>query len=122
LHIYSIFIVYFKPGAPMDLREMGDQAVLAEIGERINRQRLNRNITQVDLARRAGVTRIVVQRLENGHGCNLESLVKVLRSLDLIDQLDSFLPRPGISPVQLAKFRGNERLRASRPGKKQKAG
>ena len=106
----------------MDLREMGDQAVLAEIGERINRQRLNRNITQVDLARRAGVTRIVVQRLENGHGCNLESLIKILRSLDLIDQLDSFLPRPGISPVQLAKLRGNERLRASRSGKKQRAG
>lgn len=106
----------------MDLKDMGDKAVLAEIGDRTNRQRLNRNITQVDLARRAGVTRIVVQRLENGHGCNLESLIKILRSLDLIDQLDAFLPRPGISPVQLAKLKGNERLRASRPGRKRKAG
>ena len=106
----------------MDLKDMGDKAVLVEIGERINRQRLNRNITQVDLARRAGVTRIVVQRLENGHGCNFESLIKILRSLDLIDQLDAFLPRPGISPVQLAKLKGNERLRASHPGRKQRAG
>jgi putative transcriptional regulator len=106
----------------MDLKDMGNKAVLAEIGERISRQRLNQNITQVELARRAGVTRIVVQRLENGLGCNLESLIKILRSLDLIEQLDSFLPEPGISPLQLAKLKGNERLRASRPRKKQKAG
>jgi putative transcriptional regulator len=106
----------------MDFKDMGNKAVLAEIGGRISRRRLNQNISQVELARRAGVTRIVVQRLENGLGCNLESLIKILRSLDLIDQLDSFLPEPGISPIQLAKLKGNERLRASRPGKNQRAG
>lgn len=106
----------------MDLKDMGNKAVLSEIGERISRLRLNRNITQMELAKRAGITRIVVQRLEKGLGCNLESLIKILRALDLIDRLDSFLPEPGISPIQLAKLKGNERIRASLPRKKQRAG
>lgn len=105
----------------MDYKGMSNRAVLTEIGERISRCRLNQNVTQVALARLSGVTRIVVQRLENGLGCNLESLIKILRALDCIDQVDSFLPEPGISPLQLAKLRGNERVRASHPRQK-KAG
>jgi putative transcriptional regulator len=99
----------------MDFKAMSNIAVLKEIGQRISRQRLNRNITQMELAYKAGVTRIVVQRLENGLGCNLESLIRILRPLDCIDQLNSFLPEPGISPLQLAKLKGHERVRASHP-------
>jgi putative transcriptional regulator len=99
----------------MDFKAMNNIAVLKEIGQRISRQRLNRNITQMELAYKAGVTRIVVQRLENGLGCNLESLIRILRPLDCIDQLNSFLPEPGISPLQLAKLKGHERVRASHP-------
>jgi putative transcriptional regulator len=107
----------------MDFKGMSNPAILSEIGARISRQRLNQNITQMELAQRAGVTRIVVQRLENGYGCTLDSLVRILRSLDLIDQLDAFLPEPGISPIQLAKLKGTERVRASHPrGKHQGIG
>ena len=94
---------------------MSNKAILLEIGDRINRMRLNRNITQMDLARLSGVTRIVVQRLESGQGCTLESFVQIVRGLGCLDQLDSFLPQPGISPIQLAKLRGKQRMRASRP-------
>jgi transcriptional regulator with XRE-family HTH domain len=96
----------------MNFRTMSDNSILAELGERVNRQRLNRNITQTDLAGQAGVARIVVQRLEGGRGCTLENLIRLLRTLGLLDQLDAFLPEPGLSPLQLAKFRGRERLRA----------
>ena len=96
----------------MDFRIMSDKAILIELGERVSRQRLNRNITQTDLALQAGVARIVVQRLEGGRGCTLENLIRILRVLELLDELDAFLPEPGLSPLQLAKFRGRERLRA----------
>ncbi len=96
----------------MDFGNVSDKAILSEIGVRVSRQRLNRNITQVDLARRAGVARIVVQRLEGGRGCTLENFVRVLRTLGLLDQLDAFLPETGLSPLQLAKSRGRQRLRA----------
>ena len=97
----------------MNFGTMSDKAILAELGERVNRQRLNRNITQNDLAGQAGVARIVVQRLEGGRGCILENLIRILRALGLLEQLDAFLPEPGLSPLQLAKTRGRERRRAA---------
>lgn len=92
---------------------MSDKAILKILGERVNRQRLNQNITQIELARGAGVARIVVHRLENGLGCKLENLIRILRGLRLLEQLNTFLPEPGISPIQLAKLKGHERQRAS---------
>jgi transcriptional regulator with XRE-family HTH domain len=87
--------------------------VLKEIGTRIRRERLNQNTTQEALARRAGVSRRVVLDLEAGKGCGLNSFIEILRSLRKLDQLDAFLPDPGISPLQLAKLRGRERQRAT---------
>ena len=97
----------------MDFKTMSNKAVLAEIGGRISRQRLNRNITQADLARRAGVSRIVVQRIESGSGSTFENLVRVLRILGLLDNLDVFVPDTGPSPIQLVELRGRERIRAA---------
>lgn len=97
----------------MNLGEMSDKAILAEIGERISRQRLNCNITQNDLAAQAGVARIVVQRVEGGRGCNLENLIRIMRALGILEQLDAVLQAPGLSPLQLARLKGRERLRAA---------
>lgn len=96
----------------MQLDTLSDKAILAEIGERVSRHRLNLNITQAELSLRAGVGRIVVQRLEGGRGCTLENLIRIARVLGVIEQLDTFLPAPGLSPLQLAKLKGRERLRA----------
>ena len=103
----------------MDYPAMSNQAILRVIGERAGQQRLNQDISQTDLANRAGVARIVVQRLESGRGCTLESLIRILRALGLLNQLDAFLPEPGPSPIQLAKLNGRERQRAS--GRRRKA-
>ncbi len=101
----------------MNYQGMNDQAILTTIGERAEQQRLNQNISQTDLAKRAGVARIVVQRLESGRGCTIESLIRILRILGLLNQLDTFLPEPGISPIQLARIKGRERQRSSRARK-----
>jgi putative transcriptional regulator len=92
---------------------MNSYAVLKEIGVRMRRERLNQNLTQETLAGRAGVSRRVILDLEKGKGCGLSSLIEILRALKKLDQLDAFLPDPGISPLQLAKLRGHERQRAS---------
>jgi transcriptional regulator with XRE-family HTH domain len=108
----------------MDFGNMSDKAILSEIGLRVSRQRLNRDITQIDLARRAGVARMVVQRLESGRGCTVENLIRVMRTFGLLDQLDAFLPETGLSPLQLAKSRGRQRLHAfsKRQGRKHEEG
>ncbi len=97
----------------MQFTAMNDKAILIEIGDRINRQRLNRNITQAALASHAGVARTVVQRIEGGQGCTLENLIRILRALGLLDQMDAFLPVPEISPLQLVKLHGRKRQRAT---------
>lgn len=99
----------------MDPTLMSDPAILAELGARVQRYRLNRNITQDDLAAHAGVSRTVVQRLEQGRGCTLKGFVRILRALDLLPQLVEFLPDPGPSPLQLARLAGRTRRRAAGP-------
>ncbi len=97
----------------MDFSIMSDKAILKELGSRVRRQRLNRNITQAELAENAGVGRTVVQKVEQGEECMLSGLIRIMRALSLLDQLDTFLPEPGLSPIQLARLQGRERQRAS---------
>jgi len=105
-----------------NFNELSDLAILEMLGERAKLERLNQNLTQVELARRAGIDRIVLTRLENGKGCTLRSLIRILRSLGKIDHLDMFLPEPGVSPIQLAQLAGRQRREASgkrgRPAKR----
>jgi len=100
-------------GVIMDLYGMSDAAVIEELGKRIQRYRLNRNMTQDELAKKAGLARYSVSQLENGGNFSCLTLIKVLRTLECLEELDAFLPSPGISPLQLAKMQGKTRRRAS---------
>lgn len=92
---------------------MSDQAILAELGQRLQRERLNRDLTQADLAKKAGVSLRALQYLETGCSCTLATLIRILRALGSLANLDGFFPDSGPSPLQLAKLRGKERKRAS---------
>jgi len=97
----------------MNLSAMTDTAIQSMLGERIKVERLNQNRTQMEIARAAGVGIKLVERLENGSGCHLRNLIKILRALGKIDQVDSLLPEPGISPLVLARLAGRQRKGAS---------
>lgn len=97
----------------MSYHKLNDAAVLREIGRRLRRERLNADMTQAELAERVGLSRKTVQNTEDGKNCSLETLVRILRGLDRLGQLDAFLPDPGPSPLQLARMRGKQRQRAS---------
>ena len=89
-------------------------AVLSELGERLARHRLRRNLTQADLAADAGVSKRTLERIEAGNSAQLSSLFNILRALDLLDNADLLVPEPVPSPLQQLKLRGKERQRASR--------
>ena len=105
----------------MKFELLNNQAIRKVIGERVRTERLNQNITQQALARSAGVSRRVVLDLEGGKGCGLSSFIEILRALRKLDQMDALLPDPGISPLQLARWQGKQRQRASgrRTGEKE---
>jgi putative transcriptional regulator len=95
------------------ISELPDSAVLRLLGNRIQQERLNQNLTQMDLAHRATLSRIVITHLEGGKGCTLGNFIRILRSLGKLDQMDLFLPDPGVSPLQLARLKGRTRQEAS---------
>ncbi len=72
---------------------------LAELGRRLAGHRLARNWTQAELAAEAGVGQATVQRAERGHSVQATSLVKLLRALSLLGNLDAAVPEPGVHPI-----------------------
>ncbi len=95
-----------------------DDGALRALGRRLARHRLNRNLTQAEVAAEAGVSTLTVQRIEQGRSSQATNLIRILRALGLLDNLDALVPEPAISPVQQARMRGRIRQRASsRSGK-----
>jgi transcriptional regulator with XRE-family HTH domain len=90
-----------------------DDALLAEIGERLARARLERDLTQATLAKDAGVSRITIARLEAGQPVSSRNLVRVLRVLGLLEALDRLLPTLAPSPIEMVALAGRPRRRAS---------
>ena len=65
------------------------------------------------MAAQAGVSTLTVQRIEQGHSSQAANLIRVLRALGLLDNLDALVPEPAISPIQQARMHGRIRQRAS---------
>lgn len=91
---------------------LSDETVLRELGGRLAQTRLERNISQSRLASEAGVAKTTVERLERGGGIQLESFIRVLRALDLLNRLDVVLSEPLPSPIERLKLQGRQRQRA----------
>lgn len=98
----------------IDTHWKSDQAILSEVGDRLQTWRLHRNLSQDALAREAGVSKRTIERLESGHSVQATNLIRVLRSLELLENLDLLIPEPLPSPIQALKLRGKQRQRASR--------
>jgi putative transcriptional regulator len=92
---------------------MSDDVILQEIGGRIARYRLNRNMTQDALATEAGVSRPTVQRFERGESIQFTKFIRILRALHLLERLLEFIPEEVVSPLQQVKLKGKVRQRAS---------
>lgn len=94
---------------------MSDAALLRELGQRIARLRLERNLSQAQLAEQAGISKRTLERLEAGAAATQLSLfLRVLRQLDLLERLDLLLPEPQPSPIALLERQEGQRKRASR--------
>ena len=106
----------------MITNRMTDDAVLHELGRRLARLRLERNLTQHDLAYEAGVSSRTVSLVETGRSATLGSLVRILRALDSLDALNQMLPPRGPSPIEELERAGKPRQRASRPRKSEDPG
>ena len=95
-----------------DYDQMTDESVLEQLGERLSRYRLDRNLTQAEVATEAGVHKNTVFRLEAGGSTQTKNLVRVLRALGLLDRLDAIVPEPVPSPLKQLEATERQRKRA----------
>jgi len=97
------------------------EALLADLGQRVRDQRIRLGYSQEDLARLANVSTRSIHHLETGGSSTTATLVKVLKAMDVADDLKAIAPLPSVSPM--AALRQNKRAqRVGRPRKKNKEG
>jgi putative transcriptional regulator len=92
----------------------GDDAAALEIGRRLRQARLNRDLSQSDLAAGAGVSELTIRKMEKGELGHSRSLIRVLRALGLLHNADILVPEESVSPIQQSDRSGNSPQRASR--------
>lgn len=94
-----------------------ERDLLATLGARLSRLRLDRNLSQAQAAREAGVSKRTLERIEAGHSTQVANLVRVLRAYGLLANLDVLVPPPLPSPIEQLRA-----LQARRHGQRRRAG
>ena len=85
----------------------------AQLGDQFRATRLRQNLTQAEVADRAGVALNALRALEAGQGARVATLVRVVRALGKREWLTMLHAEPGISPMQMLKS-STPRQRAGR--------
>lgn len=93
---------------------LGVEAVLAELGQRVVRRRLELGLSQEQAAAKAGLGKRTVERLEAGADCQLSTLLRLLRVLGLADGIEGLVPEGTVRPMELLELKGALRQRAPR--------
>ena len=84
----------------------------SEVGARLARLRLRRNMTQQSLSDQAGIGLRTLRRLEAGQPTSLDTFMRVLIALGLGESLLNVLPSQRINPIDRVSGSGAERQRA----------
>ncbi|RPI67371.1 MAG: XRE family transcriptional regulator [Ignavibacteriae bacterium] len=94
---------------------LSDEAVVLEVGQRLEQARIERGLTQAELAEGAGISKRTIERIESGAvAAQLTQLVRISRALGILERWDALIPEPGISPMALLKLQKNRRQRVTK--------
>lgn len=89
--------------------------ILLTVGQRLRLQRLAQGLPQRELAQMAGLSLGTLRKLESSGQCSLETVVRVVQSLGLVDELEHLfvLKRQSIAQMERAEL-ATQRQRAPR--------
>lgn len=87
----------------MDISIKSPEELQRKLGEGTRAVRVSRNLTQQELAAKAGLSHKSVAKLERGEGSAVETLIRVLHALKATDFIENLVSRPTISPMALLK-------------------
>jgi transcriptional regulator with XRE-family HTH domain len=92
-----------------------------ELGERVRKLRLSRNMDQRTTSDKAGVSEKALRNLETGHGSTVETLLRTLKALDFVQGIEMLAPEVTIDPLALlrrSRSRPQQRVRRPRGARK----
>jgi len=93
---------------------MGDTAIVSQLGLFLRQIRLEQNLTQENLAVKAGLSRSAIYEMENGKSAtSLITIVQVLRALEHLDLFNTWTPSEPGSPLMRVKMPDKKGVRAS---------
>ena len=98
--------------------ELSDPVILQRLGGRVRNYRMRMEMAQGELAEKSGVSMGTVVRLERGDTVSVLLLISILRTLGVLENLETLLPELGISPMQMRKMQGKkvQRVRHKKSG------
>ncbi len=101
----------------MKIDELAPQeAVSQELGRRLEQTRKQRSLSQMALARQAGIGVATLRRIEDGQDAQMGSWIKLMRALNQLPAIDALLPEDIRSPMaEVMAEKGRKR-----PGKQSK--
>lgn len=91
----SLFIVYME-----DIYMLSDLQLGKRIGEKLKAIRLKRNITQQSLADASSISLSSLKKIENGEIGTFDSLLRVLRTLGMLESIASLFEEEQMSPSE----------------------
>ena len=96
--------------------ELLENAITAELSARLKDYRISKSYTQKELADKAMISESTLRRFENGQEISLTNFIKLLRVLELSENLDMLLPDQSERP----SFHVNKNTKRKRVRKKNK--
>lgn len=110
LYLYILFYTFARKEQYM-WQEMSNPAILAKIGRRLKDIRIKQNMTQGELAERAGMSILTVANIEKGKPVSILLFLCAIRELGLLENLELLVPETKISPIELKRMQGKKRYR-----------
>jgi len=99
----------------MDWTSLSSSVIVKEIGKRLKEYRLKKRLSQQELAEQAGISLFTVTKIESGKPVSINMLLRVMRVLRLLDNLEFLLPEIGPSPIEMLKLQGKKPKRIRNP-------
>jgi transcriptional regulator with XRE-family HTH domain len=87
-----------------DWNILTEKDIIKTLGNNIKKLRLQKKLTQQDVAVKTGLNRSNISEIERGKNTTLLSFILILRALGSLALLDVFVVEDIISPVQIHKM------------------
>jgi len=107
-------MLYPLEGLMLDFGFATEQEVRLELGRRLRYQRLLKDISQEELAVRAGISSSTIKLIETKGQSTLENFIRVLLALDLVAEMQTLFESKPVSIAMMERIQKAQRMRAPR--------